>query len=408
MSTSKLSICMLLPDPYDPGMPARPAVMEIYGECFPLMGHRVVWIMPAKETLKEVERNHFKDVPIYVVPQYVGPSLFIRVLAKPLFLFREARLASRIMREEKCNIVQARNSIVLALLGIYLKTKYKAPLVFQFSFPGGDLARYDLRGNKLTYLMGKLQRFLTPHIMRGVDLILPISELMADQLADDGIPREKMIPLPLGANAESFSPTINGRETRREHNLGSSAVVIYLGILDRLRQLEILIRAIAYVKQQEHEVKLLMVGEGDDRANLERLARTLGVDGDVVFTGQVPYHEVPRVISAADVAVSPVPPLDIYKTSSPCKLFEYMGAAKPVVANEEIAEHKEVLEESGGGILVPFTPEGFASAIIELLDDPEKASNMGRRGRKWVVENRTYSKLAKDVESGYYTLLEIR
>ena len=94
--------------------------------------------------------------------------------------------------------------------------------------------------------------------------------------------------------------------------------------------------------------------------------------------------------------------------SSPIKLFEYMAMAKPAVANEEIPEQKEVLGESGAGILVPFTPEAFADAIIELLDNPERAAEMGQRGRQWVVKNRSYESLARQIEQGYFELVKGR
>ena len=153
-------------------------------------------------------------------------------------------------------------------------------------------------------------------------------------------------------------------------------------------------------------MKLLMVGEGGDKGNPRRLATELGVGDDVVFTGKVSHPEVPNFIAAADIGVSPVPPLSFYKLSSPIKLFEYMAMAKPVVANEEIPEQKEVLGESGGGILVPFTPGAFADAIIELLANPERATEMGRMGREWVLKNRTCELLARRLEKRYLELLE--
>ncbi len=85
-------------------------------------------------------------------------------------------------------------------------------------------------------------------------------------------------------------------------------------------------------------------------------------------------------------------------------MIEYMAMAKPVVANEEIPEHREVIEQSGGGILVPYTPESFAEAIIELSDNPEKAAEMGQRGREWVLKNRTNEILARQVEAKYLRL----
>jgi colanic acid biosynthesis glycosyl transferase WcaI len=82
-----------------------------------------------------------------------------------------------------------------------------------------------------------------------------------------------------------------------------------------------------------------------------------------------------------------------------------MALAKPVVANEEIPEHSEVLRQSNAGFLVPYTPEAFAQAIIQLFDNPEKAAEMGRMGREWVIKNRSFEVLAHQVEAKFLELL---
>ncbi len=87
-------------------------------------------------------------------------------------------------------------------------------------------------------------------------------------------------------------------------------------------------------------------------------------------------------------------------------MLEYMAMAKPVVANEEIPDQKEVMGASGGGILVRFDAESFAEAIIKLLDNPGRAEEMGRRGRDWVLENRSYDVIASELENGCIKVLE--
>lgn len=406
-SPLKLNICMLLSDPYDPGMPARPPIMEIYGNCFPNMGHKVTWIMMAPTSQEEIQEVPFGDVRVFTIPCHTGSFLLKKVFAQLVFLWKEVKLASRVIRREGCNIIQVRNGIFEGLLGIYLKRKYEIPFIFQYSFPFAEayLEKHKIDSNKVRYLVAQVRRFVLPFVMRHADLILPISKWMGEDLAQNGIPREKVLPVPLAVNTDLFSPTVSGEQICLKYNLSDSKVVIYQGTMDKLRHLDVVFYALALVKQKRQDVKLLMVGNGDDRANLEKIASNLGLGDDIIFTGQVPYLEVPQFIAAADIGLSPVPPLDIFKVSSPCKLFEYMGIAKPVVANEETPEHQEVLEQSGGGSLVPFTPEAFACAIIKLLDNPKKADEMGQRGREWVVENRSYEILAQQVEERYLELL---
>jgi glycosyltransferase involved in cell wall biosynthesis len=229
---------------------------------------------------------------------------------------------------------------------------------------------------------------------------------MEAELIKGGIPKSKMIPLPMGVNPELFSPYKDGSKIREIYCLHSVKIILYIGAMDKLRGLDLIIRAFSKVRTQKDNAKLLMVGEGDDRPNLEELVSKLEIQNDVIFTGQVPYFDVPDYIAAADVCLSPVPPLSIYKVSSPTKMFEYMAMGKPVVANEEIPEQREVIQKSGGGVLVRFDPESFANGILELLNNPARANGIGRKGNEWVVKNRSYENMAREVEKRYFELLE--
>jgi glycosyltransferase involved in cell wall biosynthesis len=197
----------------------------------------------------------------------------------------------------------------------------------------------------------------------------------------------------------------SGGEIRRRYGLEDSKVVIYIGTMRKERYLDVLIHALSKVRAGKENLKLLMVGDGDDKSNLERLSDDLGIKDDVIFTGRVYFNEVPNFIAAAYIGVSPIPPLSFYKVSSPINMFEYLAMAKPVVANEEIPEQEEVIQESKGGILVKFEEGSFADGIIELLNNPERAREMDRKGREWVVKKRSYEVMAHRLEENYFELL---
>ena len=224
-------------------------------------------------------------------------------------------------------------------------------------------------------------------------------------LVEKGIPKEKMMAFPLGLNVKRLSPKISGIYIREKLKLNNPPTIIYVGTMEKVRGLDFLLRVLVRVKKKIQDIKLLMVGDGSDRTQLEKLSQSLGIKESVTFTGQVPRSQVPEYIAAADVGVSPIPPLPMYQVSSPTKLIEYMGMGRAAIGNN-IPDQKEVINNSGGGICVRYDEGEFARAIIELLNNPKKAKEMGEKGREWVVRNRSYEILANNLEQRYFDLVQ--
>ena len=400
----KINVCMLLGLRYGENMRVVPQIgIASYITNF---GHDVTWVL-SSESIKEVLETTFDDVRIFVVPCRYSDGFF-KVITKILYVFRRMHFIFKNFKQERYNMIFVRDSVFDGLLALYIKMRYKIPFVFEMSNPieqRWETRKFYSKHKYFYYFISKIETYLTMHILYKADLVLPISKWLKEDLAKKGVERLKIMPLSEGIIANQFSD-VNGEEIRKRYGLEDSKVVIYIGTMDKLRHLDVLIHALSKVKKDNKNVKLLMVGDGTDKRNLERLAGEIGIKDDVIFTGQVYFHEVPNFIAAADIGVSAVPPLDFYKLSSPIKMFEYMAMSKPGVANEEIPEQKEVIEESGGGILVKFEDESFANGIMELLNNPERAAEMGRRGKEWVVKNRSYDMMARNLENRNLEILK--
>ena len=400
----KVNICMLISRiQYDPKMCIVPQIgIASYISNF---GHDVTWILSSEE-IKEVQETAFDDARVFVVPCKYREGL-LRPITRILYAFRRMNFVFNNFKQEKYNMIFVRDEVFDGLLALYLKRRYKIPFVFEMSNPIEQeyevLKFYSKRNYFLNFIMG-VYAHLVIYTLQKADLVLPTTRWMEDDFAEKGIKRSKMMAYPNGINLNRFI-NANGDGIRQKYELQKSKVVIYVGSMARIRHLDVLIHAFSKVKKVKGDAKLLMVGDGSDRANLEKLAGELGIGGDVVFTGQVNFNEIPNFIALADIGISPVPPLDFYKLSSPIKSFEYMTLGKPVVANEEIPEQKEVIEGSGGGILVKFEAESFADGIVELLDNHDGAKEMGRKGREWVVKNRSYERMSQKLEKRYFDLL---
>lgn len=397
----KLRICMLIPIRYGPDMRVNPQVgIFSYLARF---GHDITWVLSAGRG--RVSRRHqLGDIVVRAAP---SGRLFseARLLGKALNLIpaslMKVGLFLRVLRESRYDLLFAREDTLDGLAGVYGKWRYGIPFVYELTNPlEQEWEGYRIEGRKplfLWQLMARIKVSLKTFVMRRADIILTTTKWFEDGLTARGIPGDRLLPFPNGVDTEPLA-AVDCLATRERYGLGDSPVVVYAGVIARTRNLAMLLDAFAIVVKRMGNCRLLMVGDGTDRKNLERMARELGIGDSVIFTGRVPQPEVMNLIATAEVGVSPLPPHSFYRVSSPIKLFEYMARAKPVVASEEVLEHRDAIRESGGGILAATNPAAFAGAIMELLNDGDRAKEMGRKGKSWIARSRTFEILARPLE----------
>ena len=190
--------------------------------------------------------------------------------------------------------------------------------------------------------------------------------------------QKKVVLTNAGVDTGLFIDT-GGREIRNKYRLDKK-VVVYVGELSEWHGVEILIDLAGKLS----DVKFLMVGK-----NLEALreeAEKRGVLENFAFTGFVRYEEVPKYISAADVAIAPYKRTNRMKTFyfSPIKIFEYMACGKAIVASDlEII--RDTIRDTKCGLLVKAGDiEDFAEKIKLLLEDDVLRKKLGDNGRKAV------------------------
>jgi glycosyltransferase involved in cell wall biosynthesis len=147
--------------------------------------------------------------------------------------------------------------------------------------------------------------------------------------------------------------------------------------------------------------------EGEDE-RLRSLAEGLGINGAVQVVPPVSHREVLALTAAAAVAVSPIPPTELYRVASPTKVVEALALGCPVVVSP-IRDQAELVHASGGGVVAPFEAEAFAAAISSLLSDPVGARSMGRSGAAYVRRHRSYERLSQTLLDAYRAMLaEVR
>jgi D-inositol-3-phosphate glycosyltransferase len=188
--------------------------------------------------------------------------------------------------------------------------------------------------------------------------------------------------VPAGVDLATFQP-IDRAEARRKIGYGTGRLLLFVGRLERLKGVEVAIRALALLRDRQHEdVRLLVLGEdsrdGDEseKERLKSIAGAVGVRDSVDFLGSVAHHELPFFYSAADVLVMPS-----YSESFGLVALEAQACGRPVVGSG-VAGLRSVVRDGVTGYLIDgHEPASYAERIGRLLDAPELAQQMGRHGR---------------------------
>jgi glycosyltransferase involved in cell wall biosynthesis len=373
--------------------PFRPAAKAIFADGLAERGYRIDWITSAADASSPSGAQPFKGGTAYIAPTDMGETRVARLRKHWAQLRNDFRVFG-LVRTHRYALVQIKDKYVGALLAILAAKLYRVPVFYWLAYPHGEASLYAARNGVARYnflysLRGALQRFLLYNmIMPSCDHVFVQSEQMRIDVAHEGIPPEKMTAVPSSIKLED----IDAAAAAAPAAPSGDKTIVYLGTLLRERRLDILVRALARVLKTVPDARLVFVGRGEmpeDEQLLRREAERLRVAHAVTITGWLPMPVAWQRARQSAVCVSPYLPVPILKSTSPTKLVEYMALGKAVVANDH-PEQSEVIQQSGAGLLCGWDDEEFAAAIVELLQDPERAAGMGQAGRAFVAARRTH------------------
>lgn len=221
------------------------------------------------------------------------------------------------------------------------------------------------------------------------------------QLELPHIEEGKITSMSFGANTAVFKP-LNKLECR--HLLGypeEGRIICFVGSFLPWQGVEYIIEAMLMILGEFPDTLLILIGDQELKMpesrklkeKITNMVKTSNLDNDIIFVGRVPYEKVPLHMNASDICI--VAQSKSRSGFSPLKLFEYMACGKPVVASD-IEGVREIVKESGGGILVGAeNPENLAQAIVRLLKDEDYMKEMGENGLRCVTEKYSWESTAR-------------
>jgi D-inositol-3-phosphate glycosyltransferase len=209
-----------------------------------------------------------------------------------------------------------------------------------------------------------------------------------------------------GIDLNTFQP-LDRAEARRKIGYGPGPLLLFVGRLERLKGVDVAIKALALLRDRAHEDLRLIVlgedvrdGEESEKERLKAVASSLGVRDRVDFLGSVAHHELPYFYAAADALVMPS-----YSESFGLVALEAQACGRPVVASGVSGLRSVVRDEVSGYLIDDHDPAIYAERIGRLLADPELAQQMGRRGRL-LAQRFSWTRTADRLEELFETVIE--
>ena len=241
--------------------------------------------------------------------------------------------------------------------------------------------------------MLKLIRFLESIVIRNSAAVLTVCSALTE-FAIRTAPGKKVFQI---EDCPVEIPAAKKTVSRQELGVGEdSVIVMYVGNFESYQGVEMLLESISVVLGDENQVKLVLVGgEQMQVQNLKLLAGQLGILNSVLFYGKRPIEEIPSLLAAADILVSP----RLKGTNTPLKIFDYLASGKPVAATR-LPMHTQVLSDKVAR-LAEADAQHFSQAIADLVRDRTLRHKIGEEGKKLVESRYSVSIFKEKVRKVY-------
>lgn len=299
------------------------------------------------------------------------------------------RRAQDLVKAHGCDAVLFGAAAPLALLGPSLRSAGASRLVALTH--GHEAGWAQLPG----------PRQVLRRIGDGVDVVTYLGEYTRSRIAAALSPAAaaRMQQLTPGVDADVFSPSADGQAVRARYGLSDRPVVVCVSRLMERKGQDTLIEAFPALKRQVPDASLLIVGGGPYRKHLEELALASTWREDIVFTGSVPWPELPAHYAAGDVFAMPCRTrrrgLDVEGLG--IVYLEASASGLPVLGGDSGGAPDAVLQGETGWVVSAGVgaPAELVGRLAELLGDPSERARLGERGRDWVRHDWSWARQVK-------------
>ena len=373
---------------------------QILPELLSILGHEVVIIDYNDSWNSETNGNWFHLRPtLYegIHRAYPGASVTVRrpgqlrlpVLARISGALTAGVEVVRAMQQNRPDVVLLYGMPTVGVQALLAARSFGVPVVFRAIDVSHELAP--------NALLSSVTRVFEDFVFNGVDFNIALTPHLKSYILSYGVPQRNIRLLPSGVDTAMFSPGLRNDALMRSWGIDpGDPVILFMGTIYKFSGLDRVILDFSKVLSSYPSARLLVVGTGEDEQRLRAMAQSMGLSGNVIFTGMQPYSILPDVIRSSDLCINPFELNGVTENILPTKLFQYMTCAKPVLATS-LPGTRTFLEGEGEGV-VYATLDDFNEQLTALLSNPARRQELGRNGLR-VAQNYDWRSIAQTMAS---------
>ena len=297
------------------------------------------------------------------------------------------------VRKESIDIINAHWVVPQGIVTRLVQSFMPVPVVL--TVHGGDIFAFQ----------GLVGRWLKRLALRGADACTANSAFTRGQLLQL-CPSAEVSIVPMGVDVTDFEPKQRNVQLRQKLGVGAE-MILFVGRLVEKKGVHNLLAAMQQVLRKSPQATLVLVGDGTQRHELERMAERLEIAGSVRFLGKLPHEQLPEYYAAADLFVGPSVVDSSGDTEGLGVVFIEAASAGLAIVGTSVGGISDVLIHEVTGIAVePDQPEALANAIERLLGDEPLRRRLGEAARQHALRQFSWSQVAERFSDVFRKALE--
>ena len=370
-------------------------------ELFSLQGHKVYAVDipdPGNLSFDKITRTNIEDYNRVYEKSSVKilrtPVIPIKGLNRLSAYFTSYRFIKKILSDYQIDIAFV-YSIVNNIKGTIRACKELDIPMIHRTF---DVVHELMEEKYLSKLVYKIEKESYPKF----NLVIANTPFMKTWSKEMGA--NNVIVIPQGVDASIMKKLAKDKELQKNLKISNQdRVVMYLGSIHSISGLPFILNSIPKIIQTTPNFKLLIVGGGIYLENLKDISKKLKIEDKVIFVGYVPYVDIPRYCSLAELCINPFEITDMTNKLSPAKIFDLLACGKPILATPLEGMLHDFPKESNTVIYEDL--QFFPEKMIELLKS-NSLDNIGKLGLEYVVKNFTWDIVTKKMLNEFDNMIK--